>query len=67
MKIHRASALGLSTRPVQSVDASAFPLAEAEWVTLKRGDELMLVRAIGVQLAKPDRPVVVYPPVTCWK
>jgi signal transduction histidine kinase len=59
MKIHNASTLGFATRSASSAEPSqttdpaspAFAASDVQWVTLKRGDGLVLVRAIG---ARPE-------------
>jgi signal transduction histidine kinase len=54
MKIHNASTLGFATSSAASAEPSqttiqTFSATDAQWVTLKRGDELVLVRAIGAR------------------
>ena len=57
MRIHNAASLGFSSRATRDGGSTHDPaiqitpeqLAGAVWATLKRGDELVLVRAIGAQ------------------
>ncbi|HEY0338418.1 MAG TPA: HAMP domain-containing sensor histidine kinase [Burkholderiales bacterium] len=57
MKIHNASTLGFATRSAASAEPSqttnpaapAFSATDVQWVTLRRADELVQVRAIGAR------------------
>jgi len=54
MQIHNASTLGFATCSPASAEPSQttiprFSASDAQWVTLKRGDELVLVRAVGAR------------------